>query len=324
MSHLSILAFGQPRAFLSDDCPLQFPTEKSFELLLMIALAPGRSVGRSSGAAALRGEHPETQARKALSTDLWRLRKVFDDANLPSTQVFTTSGRSIAFHDDLHVFLDARFLEDVWDDVSGVQPDALSPDQADRIREAIQLYTGDFAQNLDQEWCFLYREKLRSIHLTLIGLLLGYEVAADNWASAVQWAERLLECDPLLEHAHRTLMQCHFLMGNRAVAIRQYSNCRDILERELGIAPSAETTRMYRGLVNVTVDDPVPSRAARLQQTLTLDPPPTSGQGKFPKGSQRPMTDQLSMALGSLDAARSLVANVDQRLRRMPPEGETS
>ncbi len=322
MTCLSIYAFGQPRAVLADETVLRFPTEKSLELLLLAAIAPSRTLGRSAAASALRSDHSETGARKALSTDLWRLRKVFDDAGLPSSDVLSTSGRTIALNPDLQVFFDAQFVEDIWDEVAEAKPETITPKLAVTMRRAVEFYTGDFAETLDQEWCFLYREKLRSKHLGLINLLLGYEAARDNWTAAVVWADRLLEQDPLLEHAHRTLMQCHFLMGNRAVAIRQYAACRDILERELGVAPSEETTRMYRGLVAVQIDEPT-GKAARVQRTLTLEPPPTRA-GKRLGGTERPLTDQLSMAMGSLDAARSLIANVDDRLRRVPDDPQTT
>jgi DNA-binding SARP family transcriptional activator len=314
MPQFSILTFGEPRAVLPDDRPLRFPTEKTLELLLLAALAPKRSVTRSGAAAALRADHDEPRARRALSTDLWRLRKVFDDAGLPSTEILATSGRAIALDDGAEIFVDARFLEEVWDEVGTLDPARLNAEQAARMRLAIDYYIDDFAAALDQEWCFIYREKLRSKHLGLINQLLAYEVAQDNWAAGITWAERLLTLDPLLEQAHRTLMQCHFLMGNRASAIRQYGICRETLDRELGVAPSEETTRMYRGLVSVPVEDPATLSAAKLRASAPLKPPPRRDTSAA--ATDRPLTDQLSMALGSLDAARSLVANVDHRLRQ--------
>jgi DNA-binding SARP family transcriptional activator len=34
--------------------------------------------------------------------------------------------------------------------------------------------------------------------------------------------------------------------GDRAEAVRAYNQCRDLLQRELGVAPSAETEALYR------------------------------------------------------------------------------
>ncbi len=312
MTVLALSTFGEPSARLPDNTALRFPTEKSLELLLLAAVAPGQELTRSEAAFALRSEHSEGLGRKALSTDLWRLRSVFDNAGLPSTDILETSGRSIALRQDAPIFVDALFLEQVWADLRNTPPGEISELDAGRMRRAIALYHGDFAKSLDQEWCFLYREKLRSKHMALMTLLMDHEAAKDNWQAGLRWADRLLELDPLLEHAHRTAMKCHFLMGNRASAIRQFSACRDILEQELSVPPSDETERMYRGLIHVTVDDPARPVKDRVTQSLSLSPAPV------PKGqvrSERPITDQLSMALGSLDAARSLVANVDRRLR---------
>ena len=317
MTILSVMTFGEPSVRTADDTVLRFPTEKSLELLLLAAVTPGQEMTRSSASTALRADQPEGTGRKALSTDLWRLRSVFDTAGLPSTEILETSGRSIALRQDVDIFVDALFLEQVWAELRNIAPEDISEDQAKRMRRAIGLYLGDFAHSLDQEWCFLYREKLRSKHMALMTLLMDHEAVRDDWRSALRWADRLLELDPLLEHAHRTAMQCHFLMGNRASAIRQFGVCREILEQELAVPPSDETERMYRGLVNVTVETPASSAGDKVGQALTLNAPPSAqsrGRG------ERPLTDQLSMALGSLDAARSLVANVDKRLRQPSPQ----
>ena len=79
---------------------------------------------------------------------------------------------------------------------------------------------------------------------------------------------------------------------------------------------------MYRGLVAVQVDEPA-SAASRIQHTLTLNPPPLRADKRL-GGTERPLTDQLSMAMGSLDAARSLIANVDTRLRAAPDDTTVS
>ncbi|MEO1643324.1 MAG: bacterial transcriptional activator domain-containing protein, partial [Pseudomonadota bacterium] len=168
---------------------------------------------------------------------------------------------------------------------------------------------GDFALGFEQEWCFIMRERLRSVHLSLIKMLMDNAAHRDDWSRAARLAERLLVLDPLLEHAHRTFMQAQFLMGNRAVAIRQFQACQDILDRELGVSPSEETVQMYRGLISLPISEA--SSASREQADFSAKSilPPSR------LGTQKPLTDQLSQALGSLDTARSLVANVDQRLR---------
>ncbi|MCB1575637.1 MAG: hypothetical protein KDI80_16815, partial [Xanthomonadales bacterium] len=54
-------------------------------------------------------------------------------------------------------------------------------------------------------------------------------------------ARELLSLDPLREASHRRLMRLHADLGERSRAIAQYQSCTQLLQSELGIAPSAET-----------------------------------------------------------------------------------
>ena len=61
-------------------------------------------------------------------------------------------------------------------------------------------------------------------------------------------AGRRVDLDPLDEAAHRRLMALLARTGDRAAAIRQYRACVATLERELGVAPLAETTELYEAI----------------------------------------------------------------------------
>jgi DNA-binding SARP family transcriptional activator len=55
---------------------------------------------------------------------------------------------------------------------------------------------------------------------------------------------RLIELDPLDEHAHRQLMTAYARTGRTSRALRQFLDCRKALVEELGIEPSAATSRL--------------------------------------------------------------------------------
>ena len=307
---LSVYAFGSPRALLADQNPLHFPTAKTLELLLLMVANANSTLSRTQAATLLRADQGEARAKRALSTDLWRLKRVLSDASLPFEELVWVNHGEIGLARSGGIFADCSELESVFARYGDRSPSELDAAAYRRIRGAVEACSGDFAETFDQEWCFLYREKLRSKHHALLTLLMQLEVARDNWSMAVEWASRLVALDPLLEHAHRCLMQSHFLMGNRALAIRQYGVCRDLLEKELGVEPSDETSRMYRGLVAVDLDSLTPPLGA----VRTANSPMANLPMKVPV-ADKPLTDQLSKALGSIDAARSLVAYVDSALR---------
>jgi DNA-binding SARP family transcriptional activator len=82
--------------------------------------------------------------------------------------------------------------------------------------------------------------------LSVLERLVFYHMERREWAHAIQRGQSLLAYDPLREQIHRCVMVCHHLMGNRPLAIRQYLQCVDLLEAELGIGPMADTQMLYR------------------------------------------------------------------------------
>jgi DNA-binding SARP family transcriptional activator len=60
-------------------------------------------------------------------------------------------------------------------------------------------------------------------------------------AAALRLAERLIEIEPIQEHAHRRVMRLHYLRGDRAAALAAFDRCRVVLRGELGVLPDRET-----------------------------------------------------------------------------------
>jgi len=58
------------------------------------------------------------------------------------------------------------------------------------------------------------------------------------------YAQRLIDANPLAEHAQRRLMRLHYLRGDRAAAIDSFERFERQLKDELGARPSAETIEL--------------------------------------------------------------------------------
>jgi DNA-binding SARP family transcriptional activator len=115
-------------------------------------------------------------------------------------------------------------------------------------RRAVDLYQGDFLEGVDREWCQAERRALWAKHVeALVGLGRCHQARA-AYDEAVAWFRRALEADGLREDVHRRIMRCYAEAGQRSKALDQYARCREILEEELGVAPSPETARLYREL----------------------------------------------------------------------------
>jgi ATP/maltotriose-dependent transcriptional regulator MalT/DNA-binding SARP family transcriptional activator len=127
--------------------------------------------------------------------------------------------------------------------------------QAEHLwRRALSLYQGDFLPEVERTWSVPQREALRGMYLeALLGMGRSHE-ARSEFEGAVECYKRALTIDELREEIHRRIMRCYAEAGRRAEAVAQYRRCRETLRRELDIAPSEETQRLYEQIAGKRQD----------------------------------------------------------------------
>jgi DNA-binding SARP family transcriptional activator len=96
-------------------------------------------------------------------------------------------------------------------------------------------------------------------------------------ARGLVYAQRLVEHDPLAEHAQRRLMRLHYLRGDRASAIAAFERFEQRLKDELGTRPSAETIELLATIEGAVAT--VPARRATVPASL-LRPPRLIGRAR--------------------------------------------
>lgn len=112
--------------------------------------------------------------------------------------------------------------------------------------QACQLYTGPFLpEDLYADWSFAQREQYRQYYLTMCHALAEDAWSQRNYETVVRWSRAILQEDRCDERAHRQLMLAYAASGRRSEALRHYQHCQRVLQEELSIQPSAETTRMF-------------------------------------------------------------------------------
>ena len=73
-------------------------------------------------------------------------------------------------------------------------------------------------------------------------------VEKGQYESAIGYARRWLELDPLQESAHCQLMKLYSWSGVRSSALRQYQECVRILREQVDASPLAATTELYEAI----------------------------------------------------------------------------
>jgi DNA-binding SARP family transcriptional activator/TolB-like protein len=115
------------------------------------------------------------------------------------------------------------------------------------LQAAADLYRGEFLADFHidsepfQEWLAAERDRTLALICDILQRLTAAQETAGEAEAAIQSGRRLVALDPLSEFGQRALMQAYARAGRRGEALRQYKSCAEILKRELGVAPDAET-----------------------------------------------------------------------------------
>lgn len=199
-------------------------SRRSRQLAALLALAPGRRVTLEQAMDTLWPELDPQAARANLHKAASLARRATG-----SKDFVVLRGGAVVLCPGAAVEVDAERF-------SASAEAALRSGEAAACTEAAAGYGGELLPDERyEEWALAERDRLRRLHVDLL-------------STAGRWAE-VVDTEPTDEGAHRALMREHLAAGRVHAAIRQYQRVRTALRRELGLAPSAETTGLYREIL---------------------------------------------------------------------------
>jgi DNA-binding SARP family transcriptional activator len=103
-----------------------------------------------------------------------------------------------------------------------------------------------FLPGHDGAWVDERRATLASSLVRALDCRVDALIANNELVLALTHAREAVRLEPYRESGYRRLMRVLHAGGDRAEAVRAYNQCRDLLQRELGVAPSAETETLFR------------------------------------------------------------------------------
>jgi len=146
------------------------------------------------------------------------------------------------FRSDVHDFEShhrkIRRPDELW--ASRLQPDC----------SELEHFSREFAAGIQDDWCWMERERLRSALAELLTVLLDAAESRQLWQDVLEYGHRLLKQEPLLESVHQSMLRAHLAMGNKDAALRQFRGLTRRLQRELHATPAPQTLHLIRGTVH--------------------------------------------------------------------------
>ncbi|MBX3010128.1 MAG: tetratricopeptide repeat protein [Caldilineaceae bacterium] len=309
--------FGVVRATW-DTIPLKFATEHVRALLIYLVVEANITHPRTTLATLLWPDESERRARHNLRQALFflkqTLRAVPDVDRIlhitPTTLQWQSQGTAV----DLTIFQQAWQFSQTHNHVDLRQCSIC----LEHFRPALACYQGEFLQSFllkdnqpFEEWSRWRREQCHRQALTMFDALIPYDLARGAAAQASHEAAHLVALEPWHEAGHRYLMQALAAQGQPGAALRQYEQCRQILQQELGMPPSPETITLYEQLRLGTFVDGLGRAAQAAGKAQTTDAQPTY---PVPRSNLPPVLPPLVGRAAQLAQLATLVGDTTQRL----------
>ena len=214
--------------------PIHLAGRKAPALLAYLALCPGMTASRERLASLFWEELDSDHARNNLRQLLTQMRRVLGAAG---GNPLIATNEAVALGGN--VWLDVRLFREA----------AASRDAA-ALRRASDLYAGPLLDGVVtgsdgfDEWLRTARERLAEEAIDVLEALIRCSPPQD----ALIHARKLLAIDPAREASHLAKMTLHWALGQADLALRQYDSCRELLWRELAVAPSPSVEDLRRDI----------------------------------------------------------------------------
>jgi DNA-binding SARP family transcriptional activator/predicted ATPase len=235
---------------------LQLPSSKDARhLLIYLLLNRKKTHPRASLLGVFWAEETESRARKALSQAIWHIRRY-----LP--ELLNTDTLTLSISSEYPISIDIENFQKLTENHQATNSN---------LEEAIDLYRGDLLDGIYEEWALLEREYLHGVYLKTLEILIQKEIMDANYQKAIDLSQKLLEKDILRERTHREIMRLHYLLKRPKAALRQYKTCCELLEKELGVEPEAETKRLAEEIIRQSNEDIVPHLPQSTPKPQTID-----------------------------------------------------
>lgn len=185
-------------------------------------------------------ESSPAQLRNRFKNVIYRLRRALEQ------DVILFDGELYTFNRQLDYEYD---VEDFWEALERAEEASDVSLRKKALREAIQIYQGDYLPEVGGTWVMAAREHLRQAYITANLSLARLHLEHSENDRALSICRDLIVKNPSLEEAHCLVMRVHAALGNRTAIKNQYHLLEQVLTEELDASPSADTQSLYQSLI---------------------------------------------------------------------------
>ena len=253
---LDLSLLGEPEIRFGGDLLENLDSEKARALLFYITVEADRPHRRAELAEMFWPNKPEGYGRNNLKQALAVLRKALGDRD-SEEPLLITSNRDVHLNAGSSHWVDIAEFKNTIETVENHAHQSIdSCDScAKQLMKVSDLYRGNFLAGFFlsdcqefEEWVIVNRETYQRMMSNALRNLISYHERRKEYKQACIYGERLIALEPWSESSHRTMMRLLAMNGKRSASLRQYQDCVEMLDNELGVTPTSETTELFKNI----------------------------------------------------------------------------
>ncbi|HEY9075435.1 MAG TPA: tetratricopeptide repeat protein [Anaerolineaceae bacterium] len=239
--HLKILALGPGQVIINDQ-PITSSDwrTRSVRELFFFFVTQTQPLTKEKIAERFWGEITQEDLKIRFRNEMYRLRKAVG----ADVVVYDGEDRYM-FNRDLLYDYDVEAFEALLTRASSASD---VEEQKKHYLAAVNLVRGNYLADIDGEWVYEERERLRKLYMDALLKLAQIHMAEREFSQVIDMCQRAITNDRTCEEAYCILMRVYAMQGDRLEVARQYQRLKAVLDEELGISPSREAEETYRRL----------------------------------------------------------------------------
>jgi DNA-binding SARP family transcriptional activator len=242
---LAVHCFGPFRVYQDEHPVVEWPSSKGKAILKYLLAHRERPTAKEVLMELFwPGAHPDA-ARNNLNVAIYGLRQALRQAR-PSFSHILFESDCYSLNPELQIWVDAEEFARRLKAGHALEQQGNTAGAMREYHAAETLYRGEFLEeDRYEDWPQPQRQRFRDDYLGLLDRLSRWSFDQEDYAVCVTQCRKALGVDPCREEAHRRLMRCYDRQGQPYLALRQYHQCAEALERELEVTPSSASKELY-------------------------------------------------------------------------------
>ncbi len=185
-------------------------------------------------------------ARNCLNVTIHGLRRVLEEIDHRSEYILFKD-ECYYFNPEIEIRLDVEGFRKTWRRAQSIEHDKGLSAAVSEYERAAEIYNGEFLEEeIYDNWPSLDRENLKEIYLVILDKISENYMLNNDYSETIRLCKKILEKDNCREDIYRRLMECYYLTGHRARAIKIFRKCTKVLKAELEVEPTLSTFELYR------------------------------------------------------------------------------